>query len=618
MAKLGAFNRRDMILGGAALAALAPAVARASAEGERLSALLDGFFQAGLRQSPESATNLGLDTGANADLKSRLRDDSAEGIARARALNAAQLAQLRTVDRAALTPAERVNLDTVLYTRQSAADINAFDFGGSAYGPTPYVISQQSGAYQSVPDFLDTKHRIETAADADAYLARLEAFAVQLDQQTARQKHDAAQGVVPPDFLLDTTLTQMDVLIASGEPAKGVSGMFGPQSLLVTSIARRAEAKGLGPRYDLEARRIYETKIAPALVRQRDQTRALRAHARHDAGVWAIKDGPAFYAAALKANTTSRLTPDEVHQLGLDQAKEIGARLDGLLKAQGLSQGTVGERVRALYKDPASFFPDTDAGKAAAIAYCNAKLDAVRPRLPKAFKRLPPYAFEVRRVPPATEAGAASAFSQGPALDGSRPGLVYFNLHDTAEWPRWSLPSTVFHEGLPGHQLEGGLALSNKDLPLIRKSLGFSGYAEGWALYAEQLADELGMYDDDPLGRIGYLRFQLFRAGRCVVDTGIHHLRWSREQAIQYFVDLDGDAPGFATREVERYCANPGQACSYKLGHTVWVNARARAQAALGARYDIKDFHEAGLGCGRVPLDVLDGVIDGWIATLRT
>jgi len=217
-------------------------------------------------------------------------------------------------------------------------------------------------------------------------------------------------------------------------------------------------------------------------------------------------------------------------------------------------------------------------------------------------------------VPPQTEPGAASAFSQPPTLDGTRPGIVYFNLHDSAEWPKWCLSTTVFHEGLPGHQLEGGLALANTSLPLIRKVTGFSGYAEGWALYAEQLADEIGMYDDDPLGRIGYLKFQLFRANRCVVDTGIHHRHWSREQAIQYFVEHGGDAPGFAAREVERYCTIPGQACSYKLGHTVWTRARERAKAALGAKYDIKDFHEAGLGCGRVPLDVLDGVIDRYIA----
>jgi uncharacterized protein (DUF885 family) len=176
----------------------------------------------------------------------------------------------------------------------------------------------------------------------------------------------------------------------------------------------------------------------------------------------------------------------------------------------------------------------------------------------------------------------------------------------------------IYHEGLPGHQLEGGLALSNTSLPMIRKTLGFSGYAEGWALYAEQLAAEMGMYDDDPMGRIGYLRAQLFRAGRCVVDTGIHHLRWSREKAIAYFIELEGDAPGATAREVERYCANPGQACSYKIGHTVWIKARDRARAALGPRFAIKDFHDAGLGCGRVPLEVLDGVIDGWIAGAKT
>ena len=229
------------------------------------------------------------------------------------------------------------------------------------------------------------------------------------------------------------------------------------------------------------------------------------------------------------------------------------------------------------------------------------------------FDHLPPYAFEVRRVPPQTEAGAASAFSQGPALDGSRPGLVYFNLHDAAEWPKFCLATTVFHEGLPGHQLEGGLALANPRLSLIRKTLGFSGYAEGWALYAEQLADEIGMYDDDPLGRLGYLKFQLFRANRCVVDTGIHHLRWSREQAIAYFVDQEGEAPGFATREVERYCAIPGQACSYKLGHNLIIGLRDKAKARMGAGFDLKTFHATILGSGRVPLEVLQRVGEAWI-----
>jgi uncharacterized protein (DUF885 family) len=602
-------NRRQLTLSTASVFALAPwAAARAqapssAAEDARLNSLFDAFFQEDLRENPEGATQLGLDTGANADLKSRLRDDSAAGIAAAKALNADQLRRLLAIDRGALTTAGKVNRDTVLYTRQSASAVMAFDFGGNSFGPSPYVVSQLTGAYQSVPDFLDTKHRIAEAADADAYLARLEAFAVQLDQNTDRMVHDAGVGVIPPDFILETALVQMT---ATRKPAD--------DSILVASIRRRAAEKGLADHYGDDAARIYNEKILPALDRQIAETRRQRALATHDAGVGHFKDGPAFYAAALHATTTTALKPDEVHKLGLDQGAEISARLDDLLKARGLTRGTVGQRIAALYRDPAGLYADTDDGKAQAIAYCNDRLAAIRPRLPTRFKRLPPYAFEVRRVPTALEAGAATAYSQAPALDGSRPGLVYFNLHDTAEWPKWTLPTVVFHEGLPGHQLEGGLALSNTSLPLIRKTIGFSGYAEGWALYAEQLADEMGMYDDDPMGRIGFLKAQLFRAGRCVVDTGIHHLGWSREKAIAYFIDLEGDAPGLATREVERYCATPGQACSYKIGHTVWTRARARAIAALGARYDIKDFHEAGLACGRVPLDVLDGVIDAWVA----
>lgn len=596
-------NRREFTMAGAGAAALAPRSAMAAPEDDaRLDALLTAFFQQDLRQRPEQATQLGLDNGANTDLKSRLSDGSAAGIAAARDLNAEQLRRLLTVDRGALSPAGKVNYDTLLYTRKSTAALSAFDFGGAAYGPSPYVVSQLTGAYQSVPDFLDTKHRIETAADADAYLARLGAFAVLLDQNTERMVHDAGLGVVPPDFLLDLTLTQ---LAAARTPAD--------QNLLVTSISLRAAAKGLSPTYGDNAKGIYEAKIAPALDRQIAETRRLRASAGHDAGLWRLPDGPAFYAAALRSTTTTALSPDEIHKLGLDQAAQISARLEGLLEARGLTTGTLGERIGALYKDPAFLFPDTDEGKAGAIAYCNGCLAAIRPRLPAWFNRLPSYTFEVRRVPAPTEAGAAGAFSQPPALDGSRPGLVYINLHDTADWPKWSLPTVIFHEGLPGHQLEGGLALSNTSLPLIRKTIGFSGYAEGWALYAEQLSDEMGMYDDDPLGRIGYLKAQLFRAGRCVVDTGIHHLRWSCEKAIAWFIEMEGDAPGATAREVERYCATPGQACSYKIGHTVWIRARERARVALGSRFQIRDFHDAGLTCGRVPLDVLDTVIDRWI-----
>jgi uncharacterized protein (DUF885 family) len=598
-------NRRALLLTTAAAGA-ASALPAFAAEPSSLDKLFDDLFQEGLRQRPESATQLGLDKGVNADLRAKLSDDSDRGRAAGRALTADQLSRLKAVDRTKLGAGDRINYDTVVYTRESQARVQAFDFGGNSYGPSPYVVSQLTGAYQSVPDFLDTKHRIETAADADAYLSRLTAYAGQLEANTERLRHDAGIGVVPPDFLLDVAMIQLG---KTREPAD--------KSLVVTSIAKRAAEKGLGDRYGKDAAAIYNEKVLPALDRQIAAMKGLRAKAVHDAGVWRFKEGEAFYDAALNTTTTTRLTPDEVHKIGLDQGKEILARLDGLLKAQGLSQGTVGERVAHLYADPSQLYPNTDEGKAQAIAYCNNRLDAIRPRLLSVFKRAPNYKFEVRRVPPQTEAGAASAFSQAPAIDGSRPGLVYFNLHDSAEWPKFCLATTVFHEGLPGHQFEGGLALSNPGLPMIRKTGGFSGYGEGWALYAEQVADEIGMYDDDPLGRIGYLKFQLFRANRCVVDTGIHHLRWSRERAIKHFVDQDGEAVGFATREVERYCATPGQACSYKLGHTMFNAIRTKAKAELGDRYDIKDFHEAVLNCGRVPLEILQQVGADWIAARK-
>ena len=195
--------------------------------------------------------------------------------------------------------------------------------------------------------------------------------------------------------------------------------------------------------------------------------------------------------------------------------------------------------------------------------------------------------------------------------------MIFFNLHDTAEWPKWNLPSTLYHEGLPGHQLQGGVAQESKLIPTIRRAMYFSGYGEGWALYAEQLADEMGMYEDDPLGRIGWLKAQIFRAGRCVVDTGIHTMRWSREQAIEYLTGLDGDAVGSTTREVERYCAIPAQACSYKIGHTVWNQLRDRAKTALGGGFDIKAFHDAGLLEGAMPLDTLGSAIDAYIAQTK-
>lgn len=611
-------RRRDLIASAAGAAALAQWRSSNALAGGRpsnggaadaaLTQLFDGFFERDLSLSPESATELGLDVGPKAALKFRLEDVSQAGLEARRALVASKLAALATIDRTALSRQSRVSYDTVLFVEHANRAVEAFDFVAlDGFSPSPYVISPITGAYQRIPVFLDAKHRIDGAADAEAYLARMAAFADVLDANTARFVSAESSGVVPADFLLDTTLGQLGALLTAPE-----------SSGLVVSIDRRAKAKNLGEAWGRRAAELYAKKVAPALQRQIAALTHARAGASHAPGVWRIPQGAEFYAANLHFTTTTDLTADEIHKIGLEQAREIGARLDALLRAQGMTQGTVGARVQALYKDPAQFYPSTPAGKGRLIADLQARLDTVRARLPRMFSKIPTSGIEVRPVPAAIDAGAPLAYSESPSLDGSRPGYVYFNLHDVGEWPKFNLPSTLYHEGLPGHQLQGGIALENPAIPLLLRNLYFSGYGEGWALYAEQLADELDLYEDDPLGRIGWLKAQIFRAGRCVVDTGMHHLRWSREDAIAYLTALDGDAVGSTTREVDRYAAIPGQACSYKIGHTVWNQLRDRSRQELGLRFDIRAFHEAGLSPGAMPLKVLDAVLADWSAGLRS
>ena len=599
-------DRRQMLLAAGSAAALAgPAIAQTPSgpEGERLKALLDAFFHEQLLRNPEQASNLGLDKGDLAFLRSKLKDRSAAGLTEDRAALRDRLARLKAIDRSKLDGPEKIDYDTLSFVTDSSLAVHELNIGGEGFSPSPYVLSPITGAYQSVPDFLNTKHKVETAADAQAYVDRLAAFSTALDDDTARLSHDVAEGVIPPDFLIDTTIAQLNALAAPAD-ASGV----------VDSLAKRARDKGLGDAWRDKAAAVYTAQVLPALHRQIEAMKALRPRATHDAGIWRFKKGPDFYRANLRYTTTTNMSPEDVHKMGLDQGAEISARLDGLLRKQGLTQGAVGERIRSLYKDPSQYYPNTDAGREQILDYLRGRLEAVKQRLPMMFDRIPDQQIEVRRVPPAIDAGAPGAYSEAPSLDHSRPGMIFFNLHDTSEDPKWNLATTLYHEGLPGHQLQGGIAQQFAHIPTIRRSMYFSGYGEGWALYAEQLADEMGMYDDDPRGKIGYLKAQIFRCGRCVVDTGMHAMQWSREKAIDYLVGLDGDAVGSTAREVERYCAIPAQACSYKIGHTVWNQLRDRARAQLGAGFDIKAFHDAGLLEGAMPLDTLSSAIDAYIA----
>jgi uncharacterized protein (DUF885 family) len=603
-------SRRQLLHYSSALAAasaLAPVgrvLAQTTGEGARLTALLDQFFLEDLKRAPENATQLGQDKGDLASLKSKLQDRSSLGKQADLATDKDQLKRLKALNRKTLTGIDAVSYDCVEYVLGQQVELRSkFNYGSPDEG-SPYAISQLTGSYQSFPTFLDTKHTVENAADADAYLARLEAFALQLDSDTDTFKHDADRGVLPAGFLLDTTLHQLEALKEKPE-----------DSILVSSLARRA--KDIPGDYAARAAQIYSRKILPALDDQIEAVKGARAKATDDAGVWHVRDGADWYKAGLAISTTTNLTPDEIHKIGQEQAKEISARIDAILKAQGYSQGTVGERVQGLRKDPAFFYPNDDAGKEQAIADIQAKLDNVVSLLPKFFHRLPTAKAVVKRVPKLIEEGQALAYYEPPALDGSRPGTIWFNFADSKEWAKWATSTTLYHEGMPGHHMQGSIAQETPGLPKYRANMFLSGYGEGWALYAEQLADELGVYDDEPLGRVAYLNAQLFRAGRLVVDSGLHHKRWTRDQAVNYMVDLTGNARSGLQREVDRYCVWPGQACSYKVGHTQWVRLREKAQKELGAKYDIRDFHKVGLEAGVMPLDVLGRVIDDYIKTKK-
>ncbi len=601
-------DRRRLLLtaaAGAGLAASGQVFAQevpATTPVAQLNDWMDRVFKELVMTSPEILTSLGFDKGPMAAAKSQLDDRSQAKIDADEAKFNRFAEELMAIDRSALTGRDAVNYDTVKFFGETVQIGQSFDYGT---GNSPYTVYQLGGSYQNIPDFLDSQHSIETAEDAEAYLSRLSAFPTALDQETERMLADFAAGAVPPDFVIDKTLLQLANL--HDTPAA--------ESIMTTSVQRRATEKGIAGDWAARAERIVHGEIYPALVRQAEAMKARRAEAVHDAGVWRLPDGEAWYTYGLRNSTTTTMTGEEVHQMGLEQVAELTARADGLLRAEGMTEGTVGQRIAAMGKDQRFIYPNTDAGKEQLLADLNLQMQDMQGRLPEYFGRIPKSPVEVRRVPVFTEAGAPGGYYQSPALDGSRPGAYYINLRDTAEWPKWTLPTLTYHEASPGHHHQIALQQENDEAPMLLKILGFSAYSEGWGLYAEQLADEMGVYADDPWGQIGYLQSLMFRATRLVVDSGLHHKRWSREQAIRYMVDTLGDQESAVTTEVERYAVWPGQASSYKIGHTEWVRMRAAAKAALGDRFDIRGFHDTGLAVGGVPLTVLDGVITDWVAS---
>ena len=600
-------DRRRFLSSGSALGALAliPAAARAavqaaapvaaSGQDAALTAAFDAILADTVANSPEFATSLGFDKGPSAHLRHELGDNSYGALAADLARAKANKARLDAIDPATLSAQGKVDRQVVLYTiDQNITPVERFGLG-SPQGP--YPISQQDGVYFNLPDFLASTHPVKTADDAEAYLDRLALMDRQLDNESEYQRIEAKRGRVAPDFSLDLAMGQIAKLRGDAPAASG----------LTRSLVERATAANLPGDWQARAAKIVETQVYPALDRQLTLLRELRRSARTTAGVGAIPEGQAIYAAALAQATTTTLTPQEVHRMGLEQVADLTAQLDVILQGQGLTKGSVGARLAVLNTTPAQLYPNTDAGRAELIASLNAGVRAMQAKLPTAFTNPPNAPLEIKRVDPSIQDGAPNGYYFRAPLDGSRPAIYWINLKSTGDWPKYSLPSLTYHEGVPGHHLQISTAQRAPVHPL-RKIAFFNAYLEGWALYSEQLADELGGYAT-PVERAGYLQSFLFRAARLVVDTGIHTMGWSRERATQYFVDNVGFARSRSQREIERYCVSPGQACSYKIGHAAWLRARENAKRIAGANFDLKKFHDI-LESGAVPLTLLEQLVE--------
>ncbi|HYG06310.1 MAG TPA: DUF885 domain-containing protein [Stenotrophomonas sp.] len=576
-----------------------------------LGALLDAQTQRVVVRDPELRTVLGI-SGDGIDLTGQLTDVSLARREVLRKMLQDNLAELQQrAAQAPVTGQDRWSLGLARWFYQTQMDMMAPDWAPAwlPAGATTYAVDQLFAIPVTLPQFMENQHNVRNEADALAYISRLHAIGGKLDQVRANFDMQADKGVLPPQVALEGAASQIRSLLAPAPAdSRFVVALRSKLDKLKLPQARRDELLA-------QAAAAVQADTDPGYARllaRLDQAIATRP-GNH--GMWALPGGDAYYDAALRWNTSTNLDAEQIHQLGLSEVARIQREMDGKLRAQGMSQGTVGERMAALTKDPRFQYADSDAGRAQVLADIQHALHKLQPQVPRYFGHVPPQPLEVRTVPLESQATAPGAYYLPPAMDGSRGGLYFINLGNLEANTRWSLPTLTYHEGSPGHHFQISIGQTLKDLPLLRRSLNPSAFTEGWALYAEQLVAEMGLYQDDPWGDIGRLRAELFRSVRLVVDTGLHRKRWTPEQAIDYMHAQTGMSVAEVRTEVYRYLVQPGQACSYKVGHLKMVELRERARQQLGDRFDIRAFHDLVLGNGAMPLAVLEAAVDDWIAS---
>ena len=581
--------------------AAAPAAAAAEAQSEdaRLNAFFEQAFQARIALSPQQMTSLGLKTDYD-----KLDDVSDAASARSLALQEAQLARLKA------------EFDPSKLNAQSKMSWRLFEYGvqqarlSNQWRDWNFQFAANGNPTTSLPVFLINNHRISSVSDAEAYISRIGEAERYMGQVATTLKTRAAEGVVSPRFVFEPSIENTRAVIA-GAPFDGGAdnpvwddfqnkvGALDADQATKDRLLASARAALTGP-----YKRGFDT-VLTALAE-------VQPLADSDAGVWRLPNGEAYYNARLQLSTTTDLTADQIHQIGLDEVARIQRDMEAI-KTQVGFEGSLQDFFVFLKTDPRFQYPNTPEGKEQYLTDARAFIAQVMAVAPQWFSTLPKAALEVRAVEPFREATASIAFYNSPAPDGSRPGIYYVNLSDMTQVLKPQIEGISYHEGAPGHHFQIAYAQEMEHLPSFRRFGGYGAYSEGWGLYSERLGKEMGFYQD-PYSDFGRLSTELWRAVRLVTDTGLHAKRWSREQAMDYFRQNSLLSERDIGKEVERYITNPGQATSYKIGELKIKELRAKAETTLGDKFDIKDFHAVVLGSGSVPLDVLADQVDAWIA----
>jgi uncharacterized protein (DUF885 family) len=570
---------------------------------------LDDLTRAFFYHSPELTTKFGVSEVQVPRTAHRLMDRSPKGEAARREEIEGTLARVRAIDPTTLTGNRpRVHATVTTLVGGALAPARVADFGttidGFGFWYLPYTINQLSGPTVAIPNFMNNQQPVTSADEAEAYLVRLAAVAGALDGALANVRSAAAQGVIPPDFVVDKSRAVVEAFIAA--PAE--------ENALFVSFRDRLAANGVAGAdgFAERALAIVEDEVMPAYQRIADFLGEIRALASHDAGIWRLPDGEALYEAMIRHMTDFERSPDDVHQVGLNEVARITAEMDAILRAEGYTEGSVGERMQVLGAEERFLYPNDADGRTALITDATAQIEEIRQKMPDWFLTQARHPVEVRPVPEFSQDSAPTGYYNQPAPDGSRPGIYWLNVRDTALHPKFALPTLTYHEAIPGHHTHLASTVE-QELPPIVWAIWSNASAEGWALYAEKLAAEMGMYEGDPYGDLGRLQAELHRAVRLVVDTGMHAKKWSREQAIDYMIDAEGVEESTAVSEVERYAVWPGQALGYKLGMLKILELRAEAQQRLGDRFDMRAFNSTVLEVASAPLPYIEATVQQWV-----